>query len=383
MTVTDVITGSHGVVFDVRVLETFQTGDDPDGTQIVFGDELTDLGLNVGEVEYDATRTIRGTAFVRVPGTFGTDGDPSWPRGQQRLLAPFGNEVFIRYGIDLGESVLWTNMGYFGITDTHQDDAPTSPVELFCHDRSYVIEISELMNPRSFSPPQTVGDVFDDLVLDIFGDAVIIFDDATNTIPLASQIIAEKNRWKPLVELADSFGKIVYFDGEGQLRIETPPDPDEIVWELRSNRDGVLVEAQRELSREGVFNAVVVEGEKTGEADPVRGVAINADPNSPTRFGGPIGKVPTFLTTPLVGTENQAQNAARFLLQRALGAPYTVATESIVNPALRPYEGVRVHQSNNERDRFLADRVRIPLDEDAGMNIDMREKVQVVVGFGE
>lgn len=35
----------------------------------------------------------------------------------------------------------------------------------------------------------------------------------------------------------------------------------------------------------------------------------------------------------------------------------------------------------NERDRFIVDRVMIPLDEDAGMNIDMREKVQVVVGF--
>lgn len=370
--VTNLIKGSHDVVFDVRVLETFQTGDAPTGTTV---------DLHDGEVTIDGTRDIRSTAKIRVPGSFGQDGRSAFPRGRSNLLAPFGNEVFIRYGIDIGTEVLWTPLGYFRFTTTDQDDAPHNPISLRCEDRMATLIDSELIFPRVYNPPAVVGDVFDDLILDVYLDAVIEFDDLTNMIPLNRQVIAEKNRYEPLKELAESFGKIFFWNDVGVARIESPPDPDVITWEVRSKRGGVLVNAARRLTRKEIANAVVVEGEGGDTDDPVRAIAFDNDVNSPTMFGGRFGKVPTFLTTPLVTTQSQAENAAVVLLRRqAIGAPFELDFDAITNPALRPFDVVRVTYSNGDRDVHVVDSVTIPLDEDKDMSAETRERVVILVG---
>ena len=370
--VTNLLGGSVDVVFGVRVLEDFQTGSDPIGV---------DLDLIDGEVVIDGTRDVRSTAGVRVNGTDGQDGESAFPRGLNRLLAPFGNEVFIRYGFDLGgDGVLWVPLGYFRISDTDQEDAPLNPIELSCDDRMATIIDSELIDPRVYDPPMTVGDVFDDLILDIYPDAVIQFDDATSDVPLVRQVVIEKDRYKPLREMADSFGKLFYWDTDGVCRIETPPDPNSIVWNVRSGRRGALVNAQRGFKRKGIYNAVVVEGEGADDRAPVRAVVVDDDPNSPTRFGGPIGKVPLRLETPLVTTQPQAVNAATILLQRAIGAPYNVQFDSIVNPSLRPFEAIRITYNDGNRDVHLIDSVTIPLDEDAAMTAQTREQAVLVTG---
>jgi hypothetical protein len=370
--VTHLIGGSVDVVFEVKVLETFQTGDEPIGTE---------LDLIDGEVVIDGTRDVRSTATVRVNGTQGQDGDSAFPRGLDRLLAPFGNEIFIRYGFDLGaDGILWVPLGYFRISETGQDDAPLNPIELPCEDRMATIIDSELIDPRAYDPPMTVGDVFDDLILDVYPEATIQFDDATGDIPLVRQVVAEKDRYKPLRELADSFGKLFYWDTDGICRIETPPDPNEIVWNLRSGRKGSLVNAKRAFKRQGIYNAVIVEGEGADDRVPVRAVVFDDDPNSPTRYGGPIGKIPLRLETPLVTTQVQALDAAASLLQRSIGAPYNVDFDAIVNPALRPFEAIRITYNDGNRDVHLIDSVTIPLDEDSAMSAQTREKAILITG---
>lgn len=369
--VTHLLHGSVDVVYDVRILETFQTGDDPVGTS---------AELLSGEVTLDATTDVRGDASIRIAGTIGQDGPPAWPRGKDRLFAPFGNEVFIRYGFELGGSVgtLWIPLGYYAIMDTDQEDAPDGAIELSCEDRMAPLIESELIDPRVYDPPMTVGDVFDDLILDVYPEAVIQFDDATGTIPLARQVIAEQSRYKPLKDLAEAFGKIFYWDDIGIARIETPPDPNEIAWFVRSQRDGVLINANRKLSRRGIFNAIIIEGEGADDKLPVRVVVYDNDPNSPTRFGGPIGKVPKTIKTPLITTVPQGITAGRTLLQLALGAPYSVKFDAVVNPTLRPLQAIEIMYSNNERDVHIVDSVTIPLDEDHDMSTETREQALII-----
>lgn len=369
--VTHLLNGSVDVVYDVRVLETFQTGDDPVGTSV---------DLLSGEVTLDATTDVRGDASIRIAGTIGQDGPPVWPRGKDRLFAPFGNEVFIRYGFVLGGSIgtLWVPLGYYAIMDTDQEDAPDGAIELACEDRMAPLIESELIDPRAYDPPMTVGDVFDDLILDVYPEAVIQFDDATGTIPLARQVIAEESRYKPLKDLAEAYGKIFYWDDIGVARIEAPPDPNEIAWFVRSQRDGVLINANRKLSRRGIFNAIIIEGEGADDKVPVRVVVYDNDSNSPTRFGGPIGKVPKTVKTPLITTVPQGIAAGRALLQLALGAPYSVKFDAVVNPSLRPLQAVEIMYSNNERDVHIVDSVTIPLDEDHDMSTETREQALII-----
>lgn len=368
-TLTNVIRGSHTVKFEVRVLTEFQEGDDPDGTIV---------GLSDGDVIFDETGDIFGTADVEVIGQDGQDGPSLFPRGTNQLLAPFGNELFIRYGVDLGGGgILWEPLGYFSISRTTLREEST--IRLQCDDRMKRIIDSKLISPRVYTTAQNVGDVFNDLVLEIFPDATIIWDDATDTVPLGREVIAEKSRYKPLKELTEAFGKVMFWDGLGQLRIEAPPDTDVIDWTVGSRSGGVLIDPARMFTNHDIYNAVVVYGEGGDTKEPFKAVAIDADPNSPTRFGGPLGRVPIFFETPLVTTQSQADRAARVLLQRAIGAPYDVEFTSIVNPTLRPRQTVEIIYPNNERDIHIVENIKIPLQEDDPLEVRTRQKAVIVI----
>lgn len=373
MTVTwpDVITGSHRLVFEARVLESFQTGDDPDGTEIM---------LNDGEVAFDSsTQKIYSTCDVE---TFESDGQlgPSlWPRGRSRLLAPFGNELFIRIGVDLGGAgVLWQPLGYFVIEQVRMRVEAT--IRVTGSDRMLPVDTSDLVSPRVYGPATTVSRVFDDLVKEILPEATILFDDDTGDAPLGREIIAERSRLDPLIELVDAYGKVMFWDELGFLRVEDPPDPDVVVWDVRSGSGGVLVEPTRDLSRKGIFNAVVVEGEGGDTQDPVRAIAYDNDPTSPTRYGGPLGRIPMFFTTPLVTTYPQAANAAAALLRQSIGAPYNMDLNVITNAQLRPRQAIRVTQQDGNRDIMVVEQVTIPLDAEQSMSARMKEKAIIVVG---
>src|SRR5690606_24391248 len=107
-----------------------------------------------------------------------------------------------------------------------------------------------------------------------------------------------------LRDLAESLGKLVWWDGEGTLRVADAPDATVPVWHVRAGRHGVLVSAQRRVTRQGIYNAVVAQGEATS-GTPARAVVVDDGPLSPTRWGGPFGKVPRFYSSPLLTTRGR------------------------------------------------------------------------------
>jgi hypothetical protein len=179
--------------------------------------------------------------------------------------------------------------------------------------------------------------------------------------------------------LSRSLGKVVFWDGHGFLRVEDAPDPENIVWDIKAGRNGVLVDSDREVSREGMYNGVVAVGEGvTGEA--VRAVVVDRGVNSPTRWGGRFGKVPREYSSPLLTTGTQARMAATSLLRRYIGMPYQVSFGAIPNPALRPREVVRITQKDGNRERHLIETCTVQLSVDAVMTGTTREQTHVVVG---
>src|SRR5690606_17954166 len=135
-----------------------------------------------------------------------------------------------------------------------------------------------------------------------------------------------------LEDLVTSVGKVCWWDHRGVLVIRTPPDPAVPVWDIAHGRDGVLVSIARELSREGVYNAVVARGEGADTETPIQAVAVDDNPASPTYWHGPFGKVPRFYSSPLITDVAQAASAAASLLKRSLGLPYSVSFGAVVNP---------------------------------------------------
>lgn len=360
--------GSHQIAIEARVVTTYQDGDDPDGTEIP---------VLTGGVVLDGTADIYGTL------TLTTDGDGMWPQRASDLLSPFGNEIFVRRGVYADSTIVWVPLGYYRIQDPDQPDAPDGPITITGLDRMAGLIDARLLAPRQYAATQTVRFVFDDLVREIYPDATILFDDTMIEFSALGRAVAsEDSRYEMLREIADAYGKIMYWDTSGVLRVESAPDPAEPVWNfMAGRRDGVLLGVSRALSRDGVYNAVVASGEGTaGDIPPVRGVAFDDNPASPTYFFGRFNQVPRFYTSPLIVSTVQAVDAARAMLSRNLGFPYNVAFTISPNPAVRPFDPVKIMLRDGEVNDHVVEAITIPLDAAIAMTGRTRQKTIIAIG---
>lgn len=334
--------GSHRAPAQAFVVAAGQTGAEPTGTEIP---------ILAGDVQADATAAIRATLALETHAGF--------PERASDDLAPYGNEIFVRRGIAFGGGrVEWVSLGYFRIQSVEQDDEPDAPIRIAGQDRMAGILEARLISPAQFAAATTYGAVVDQLVGEVYPWATIEWDDTTDGDALGRTLIAEEDRWKFLDDLVTSRGKIWYWDHRGVLVIRAAPDVDEPVWEVNAGANGVLVAVSRDLSRDGVYNAVVASGEALDTTEPPRAVAVDADPLSPTYWDGPFGKVPRFYSSPFITTAGQAQTTANALLRAKLGLPYRVAFQAIVNPALEPWDPVAVNPSGAQNP-FPARRVAV------------------------
>src|SRR5690606_28280864 len=106
-----VVAGSHRMVVEAYVLREFASGDNPGGEPIPI------LG---GDVMFDATAQVFGTLNLVTPGIDEDTGRSRFPRLAHDLLAPYGNEVWVRRGVDIGSDILWSPLGYFRIDNVEQ-----------------------------------------------------------------------------------------------------------------------------------------------------------------------------------------------------------------------------------------------------------------------
>jgi hypothetical protein len=200
--------GSHRMVSDVRILTSYQEGVQPEGTL---------LSTIRGSVTLSSTANIRGSATVLI-------GDVTWPQLNDDLLTPYGNEAFIRRGIDYGNGTIeWVSLGYFRLDDVSQSTNSKYPLQITCYDRMIGIIEARLLTPVQFFAGITVGEIVETLVWEVYPDATIEWDDDTHGIIVTRTQIAEQDRYGFLNDLITSYGKIMYFDYRGMLVIESVP----------------------------------------------------------------------------------------------------------------------------------------------------------------
>lgn len=347
------LTGSQTPIIEARLVTGHPTGDDPDGIEIQVSD---------GDVTYDGTADIRATMQLGVLGMNERNGSSAFPRFTSDDFSPLrGAEIFLAYTLDLGGGgQIRTPLGYFRFYETDQPTAPYGGMILAGRDRMGSIVKGRLLAPRSYSADQTLGSVAADLILDIFPNAVIAWDDTSDQDQIGRVLLAEE-RHGALRELADSRGKLFYVDDEGVFRFEAAPDETVPVWEAKAGRDGVLFGASRRVTSDDVHNAVVATGSAADDQQPQRVVAVDNDPNSPTYFFGQFGQVPRFFESPLITTSDQVAAAAVSLLRRSLGASIQAEVATAVNPTLRPWHPVRTQMRDGNRDIVVMQRVVVPL----------------------
>lgn len=344
-----------------RIVAPGQTGVTPTGLEIP---------IISGDVKLDSTADIRSTLDL-------TTSDHDWQAALDDALTPYGNEIFIERGVVYGDgSTEWVSQGYFRIYDVDQDAAPKGSLAITGKDRMSGIIDARPLAPMQFGSGASVSSVFSYLVTEVYPGAVIVYDfDAGSTLFTASHSL-EDDRYGFLKDIADSLGKVLYWDYAGKLQVRTAPSATQSVFEVTHGPGGVVTKVSRSLSRSGVYNAIVASGEPVGEAAPVRAVSLDLNPASPTYWNGPFGKVPKFYSSTFLTTVAQCQTAADAMLARQLGVPYSVDFSAVPNPALEPLDPVTVSYSNDQAPEVhVIESLTVPLDSAGVMTATTKQQI--------
>lgn len=329
---------------------------------------VPDLPIAGGQVDADATSHVRRSATLHA--------DPRyWPASPLDLLAPFGSEAVIEYGIVLSSGLIeWVPLGRFVLEETSRTRPPSTKADLTVKlvDRAARVAEDRLEAPaQTVSGATTVAEIRR-LIQETLGSAVPV-NDLTGSSQLAAVIEIPKDRWADGVEkLALSIGAECFFDvlGQGLIR-PTPTLADPPVWVVTTGGSGSMLTAVDKLSRGLVYNRVVASGQRTDSTLPVYAAVSDTDPASPTYYGGPFGKKPRFYSSGLLTTVGQCTTAATALLNRAKGVGVQVDLEQLVNPALEPGDVITVIQDDTTTTHLL-DKVPIPLTPDGTQKLGTR-----------
>ncbi|MGW3992227.1 DUF5047 domain-containing protein [Amycolatopsis sp. NPDC004772] len=352
--------GAHRAVFRARVVAPGQTGVSPVGTEIPI------IG---GDVTFDTTADVASTLDLT------TNFD--WPGAPTDLGTPYGQEIYIERGVEYGGGTReYVGLGYFRIDTVEQDDAPRGNIKITGSDRMANVRDGRALQPVQYGAGASVGAVLDNAIGAVVPGLVSVYDWSAYSQTLGSDHIMDTDRLKFVKDIVAAYGKVAYFDYEGRLQVKSRPDPKASpVWTINHGRDGVLVTAKRQISRDGVYNAVVASGEPVGSAPAVLGIAYDVDPTSPTYFNGPFGRVPMFYTSSFLTTNDQCYAAAVAKLQAATGLPYIVTLGAVPNPALEGWDVVAVTYSDTDNvETHILDRITYSLSVDGAMGIDTRKQ---------
>lgn len=332
------------------------------------GEEVDTLDTLGGTVTLDGNAATRGTVDLAFAddGTLGLVPDtPASP------LAPYGNELRVERGIEYLDGTIETiPLGVFRINDVDVNDTDDGlHIRVTGQDRSARIIDARFEAPYQVAAATPITDAIADTIGLVYPEVVTNFATTSLTTP---QVIAEEggDRWAFCQQIATGAGMELFFDGDGELvlRPVTPPAGSPVT-SLVEGEDGVLLEAARKWSRQGAFNRVIATGENTSETAPVRGVATDDNPNSPTYYYGPFGPCPRFYSSPFITTADQAASAAQAILSRELGTTQSVDFGTVVNPALEPGDVIRVTRERAGIDEDdVIDTLSIPLAAEGAMS---------------
>lgn len=160
-----------------------------------------------------------------------------------------------------------------------------------------------------------------------------------------------------------------YFDKDGNfVAIPVPYVPSDILpgdqdWDVDAGEDGVLLSAQRSISRTDTRNRVVViGGPPTGGtvgtfALPVQVVVRDTDPTSPTYVNGPFGVASVKIERQELVTLGEVTAFATTYLRNSTGLSRSVDLTHIMNPALEAGDIVKVTYLDDSFEYHLVDKV--------------------------
>lgn len=256
--------------------------------------------------------------------------DISWPYDPELPdVSHMTDRIRVWWGV---ESLGYTerlSRGVFRVDDITRDEFGGWSAD--CSGKeSYVID-DRFLTPRT--PPRgesTTGQIAALIQESLPGQRVILRN--TYNKPVQATAPWQRERWDAIDRLADSINAEVYADSNGDFVITDVPliSASAPVMTLTEGADGVLVNRKVKKTRDRMYNVSVASGQSSDPAvPPVYGVAYDDDPDSPTWYRGPFGRVPRFYSSQFLTTEAQCIATAQSFLEDAKAQNNTLTFETI------------------------------------------------------
>lgn len=316
---------------------------------------------------------LLGSTDVRVVLTRVTLERPSLDQPSPRM-----SELQVDVSVDQSYEEL-APLGVFTINDVSiNDSAGGLTVEIAGADLSRKIARNKWAGTYVINAGTNYATAIRRLIEDRLPEAQFNFISTTRTTPrlvLGQQ--SQDDPWADARNLAADIGCELYFDARGLCTLREEPDPasDPAVWEFEDISFPTVTALTRQVVDENTYNQVIAQGEGSGNTTPVRAIAQDLDPASPTYIKGPYGVNSITITSPAITTVEQAQDAANAQLLKSKGATERVSITAVPNPALEPGDVVTVSRGLSKIDgQFLIDAVSMPLAPSGTMSITSRRQ---------
>jgi len=320
---------------------------------------MQEIPIDGGSVVSDGKSQVRRTATLSTSANL-------WPVDPRSVLAPFGTEIQVDYGIVLtGGAVEWVPLIRGLLTEASRERPidTNGQLPLTLVDRS-----ARVAEDRFTAPVQTVSGAttvteIRRLIQETLGVAVPVTD-YTGSVQVAAVLDIERERWADGVEaLANSISAEVFFDPQGNGIIRPQPlITDTRVWTVNSGEQGVLISKGEKLAREGVYNGVVASGQRSDGTAPATATVWDTDTESPTYYLGTFGRKPRFYTSQMLTTVPQCTATATALLARVKGMSAQISLTTLANPALEAGDVILAHDvEEGTAQAHIIDKVAVPL----------------------
>lgn len=325
------------------------------------------------------TGSIRASLQSQVTRTLTLNVGPQWfPRSASDSLAPFGSELRIWRGVDMGgvtnhPSYVWpvfrgpiTNVGW-----TTGGNTALSGV-----DRAGDVATANFLAPLSVA----AGDLLHARVREFISEAAPDAEFDTFTLPdrKLPSLTWDEDRGKALDDLAGAAGGFWYALADGRFTLrEVPWVYSDGVVDLALDPDNpILRSAGIEYSREDVYNMIVARAERTDGSAPARYVTRVTDAASPIRFDGPFGRRVLHHSVQGAGSAAGLQLVAETLKQRSQALAETWTATITAFPPLELGDLLQLDVMGPHGVRRRAKQVvagfTMPLTGDGDMPLDLR-----------
>jgi hypothetical protein len=292
-------------------------------------------------------------------------------------LSPYGNELRIYRGLMVNRKPELVSLGIFGISDVQITDSNSGgssfvssgrtdsalTISITGYDRSRKVSRNKFDAIYKIAAGTNYATAIRSLIQSRVSGLSYNFQTTTYATPALVFDVGD-DPWDKAREMAKSMGAELFFDGDGicVLRPITASVNLPTSWEYREGDNAIILDVDRQITDEDAYNKVVVTGETTDDAPPVRAVAQDDNPESHTYVGGPYGVVTRHEVSSLIKTTAQAQAAADALLDQAVGGTEKVTITAIPHPGHEPGDVIYVQRARaNVAARYVMDSFDIPL----------------------